>query len=142
SWHALGSGVNGTVSALAFDVNGDLLVGGTFDSAGAATAHSIARWSGSMWAAMGQGILAPYLGVHAILVTKAGEVIVGGDFDYLGDSVLANNIAHWNGTKWEAMADGIRRWRGALPVWSLAETKWGIACGGYFMAAGGHPGSG
>jgi hypothetical protein len=50
AWSALGSGVgsgmNGTVAALAVLPGGDVIVGGGFDTAGGAWANSIARWGG------------------------------------------------------------------------------------------------
>lgn len=146
TWHALGGGVNGSVWALAYD-QGTILVGGEFDSVsggfegGVIPAGGIAQWSGKSWDVMGGGFREHYQGVHAIIVTSTG-VYAGGDFETtaLGDSV--HNIAHYDGLKWNALGGGIGRWRGALPVWKIAPWKNGIAVAGYFMSAGGHPGSG
>ncbi|QYU66619.1 hypothetical protein J4558_16775 [Leptolyngbya sp. 15MV] len=56
SWSALGSGVTGGgqpfVSALAVLPSGDLVAGGSFTTAGGASASRIARWNGSSWSAM------------------------------------------------------------------------------------------
>jgi len=47
AWSALGDGVNGFVTALATDGNGNLYVGGTFTQAGGQPARHVAKWDGS-----------------------------------------------------------------------------------------------
>ncbi|MGB9613419.1 MAG: chitobiase/beta-hexosaminidase C-terminal domain-containing protein, partial [Candidatus Margulisiibacteriota bacterium] len=48
-WQALGSGMNGSVYALAVDSSGNLYAGGSFTTAGGVSANRIAKWNGSSW---------------------------------------------------------------------------------------------
>ena len=43
NWSALGSGMNSTVNALAFDLSGNLYAGGNFNTAGGVSANFIAK---------------------------------------------------------------------------------------------------
>jgi hypothetical protein len=59
----LGLGTNVTVGALAvFDDDGDgpnppaLYAGGNFSAAGGQSAHYIAKWDGSSWSPLGEGL--------------------------------------------------------------------------------------
>jgi hypothetical protein len=44
TWSALGTGMNGTVSALAFDSSGNLYAGGEFATAGGLVRPFLANW--------------------------------------------------------------------------------------------------
>ena len=57
AWHALGSGVDGTVYALTM-YNGKLWVGGSFAHAGTAAASDVAIWdpTHSTWSKVGGGL--------------------------------------------------------------------------------------
>ena len=111
SWHALGTGTNGTVNALAFGDNGNLYVGGSFTTAGGLDAQNIARWDGSSWSVLGlagkydattyyNGVNGP---VNAIEYDGSGRLYIGGTFSVAteygsGSSttwVTANNLAIW-----------------------------------------------
>jgi hypothetical protein len=77
SWSALGSGMNGSVTALTVLPNGDLVAGGSFTSAGGVAANRIARWSGSNWSALGSGMDSI---VTALAMLPTGTLAVGGEF--------------------------------------------------------------
>lgn len=88
SWSALGSGLglsSGTPSARALLVlpNGDLIVGGDFDSAGAVSANNIARWDGANWTALGSGCNDT---VHALAHWAQDQFFVAGDFTLVNGS--------------------------------------------------------
>ncbi|MCC7066629.1 MAG: hypothetical protein IT456_27795, partial [Planctomycetes bacterium] len=59
TWSELGAGIDGEVRAIASLPNGDLVVGGSFTSAGNVLADNIARWDGTSWSAMGTGTNRP-----------------------------------------------------------------------------------
>src|SRR5206468_131447 len=109
-WYALGSGVsgggaNGGVSAIA--VTGtDVYAGGTFSTAGGASANNIARWDGSQWYPLGSGASNGVNGdVHAIAISGT-NVYAGGDFTAAGGA-SANHIARWDGSQWYPLGNGM-----------------------------------
>ena len=90
TWSALGSGIGGTVRALAFDKDGNLFAGGTFSNAGAACdsaagCNSIAEWNPTTktWSALGSGI-SSIEAVYAIAPDAGLEVYAGGWFHGAG----------------------------------------------------------
>lgn len=98
SWSFLGGGTNGTINSLVsfnagFGSGPELFVGGWFDTAGGVAANHIARWDGSAWSAMGEGLSgAP----NALCMFDDGSgigpaLIAGGSFYSLpaGDSFAA-----------------------------------------------------
>ena len=140
SWSALGSGVTGGnstfsagVSAIAVSGN-NVYVGGFFNNAGGVSANSIARWNGTSWSAVGNGVTggngfrgAP--GVYAIAVSGS-DVYVGGNFSSAGFS--ASNIARWNGTAWSEPGGGTDN-----IVRAIAISGTNVYVGGSFNNAGG-----
>lgn len=95
------------------EYQGELFVGGAFTYAGDhADVGKIARWDGSEWHRLGDGISATFGGgspnassVRA-LADFGGELHVAGIFDIAGaESVV--NLARWNGTRWADVGGGI-----------------------------------
>ncbi len=109
TWSSLGDGIIGSgyytyVSALAMDPDGNLYVGGIFPSAGHERANNIARWDGSEWYPMGEGLDNAVYG----LAVAHGHVYATGMFR--GSGFLdADFIAYWDGQAWNAMGDGLDR---------------------------------
>ncbi|MCA9279973.1 MAG: hypothetical protein H6815_12790 [Phycisphaeraceae bacterium] len=143
SWSSLGSGISGTssagVGALALLPNGDLVVGGVFDTAGGISANRIARWDGSSWSALGSGFTWGY--VNSLVVLPNGDLVVGGEFNNAG-GVPAKSIARWDGSTWSPLGSGLTDWTGSLPgeAYSLAVLpSGGLVVGGRFSFAGGVP---
>jgi trimeric autotransporter adhesin len=101
-WEALGTGVDGTqiykhVTSLSFRGN-DLIVGGYFESAGGvANTKGIARWDGTKWYAVDNGVQytewGSYLAVDAIHVMQNGEMFIGGCFTSAGNKADTRNAA-------------------------------------------------
>ena len=85
-----------TITSLALDPNGDLIVGGTFTSAGVTPASKIARFNfaGSTWSAYGSGIGGAVGTFVYTLGMFQGDVYAGGDFITAGGQP-ANRIASW-----------------------------------------------
>lgn len=121
-WSPLGTGVNGTVNAVAsFDADGPgptnpaLFVAGFFTTAGGQPAASIARWDASGWSAAGDannevitvatldpdGTGPQPLALHA-----------GGWFTGIG-GISASRVARWDGTAWSPIGAGLS---GPFPV--------------------------
>ncbi len=101
AWSGLGDGISGFfVHALAaFDDNSAfgpaLYAGGEFTEAGGQSANRIARWNGTTWSPLGNGVT----GVNAYVdyLTPWGNTLyVGGQFSAAGGR-QATNIAGWGG---------------------------------------------
>ncbi len=107
-------------------------MGGDFDSAGIITASNIARWDGSEWSTLGNGIRpAIYGSVTALVFDGKGALYAGGNFDSAG-SVSARNIARWDGSEWSAPGDGMNGRIVALSVDAIGN----LFAAGLFSTAG------
>jgi hypothetical protein len=100
-WGPLGTGLNLLANASALDSSGNLYVGGAFTTAGGVACNYIAKWDGSVWAAMGAG---PGFDaqVNALLVNNLDQVWAGGAFRRNSGGVLDElaRIAYWTGAAW------------------------------------------
>src|SRR5262249_20186420 len=89
SWSALGSGMKGTVNALA--VWGSELYAGGSATAGGKAADSIAKWDGSSWSALGSGMDNQV----SALAVLGGSLYAGGYFT-MASGNPANYVARWD----------------------------------------------
>ncbi|HVP13543.1 MAG TPA: hypothetical protein VMV94_20380 [Phycisphaerae bacterium] len=119
SWSPLGSGTNDWVIALAvLDDDGPgphapaLYVGGFFSAAGGVGAHNIAKWNGTSWSPLGNGLSNPGH-VYALWAwdddgpgPHLPALYVGGYFTTAG-GVSAHNVAKWDGTSWSPLGSGL-----------------------------------
>jgi trimeric autotransporter adhesin len=70
--------------------------------------------------------------IYAIVADKNGNIYAGGSFTVIG-TVVASNVARWNGSTWSALGSGI-----SAPVNALAlDSDGNLYAGGYFTSAGG-----
>src|SRR5690606_31340190 len=117
AWHALGSGVDGPVTALLALPDGSVIAAGSFTTAGGTAAHNIARWDGTAWSALGDGLdrfsAAPM--VHSLARMSNGDVVAAGLIDHSGP-VLTPGIARWDGTAWAPLGAGIATGVSAIAV--------------------------
>lgn len=104
-WSTLGTGIDAAVRTIAELPNGDLLVGGDFETAGASAAGRVARWNGSTWSPLGSGANNQ---VRSVAVASTGMAVVGGVFSAVG-GVVAANLALWDGAAWSAVGPGANR---------------------------------
>ncbi|MBS0197762.1 MAG: immunoglobulin domain-containing protein [Planctomycetes bacterium] len=136
-------GTDGTVTALAVLPDGDLIVGGTFSTAGDIAANRIARYhptstNTGTWSALGEGVDDT---VAALAVLPDGDVIVGGAFSQAG-GIAASMVARFHPTSattgtWSAMGSGIGTGFGN-GVAALAVLPDGdVVAAGRFTVAGG-----
>ena len=130
AWEALGSGVNGSVDALAVSETGEVYAGGGFLEAGGQPVNYVARWTGTEWGPLGGGVNSP---VASISLSESG-VFVGGTHTEAGGQP-ANRIARWTGTAWEALGSGVA----PHDVVSLLLVGDDLYVGGDFAEAGGRP---
>jgi hypothetical protein len=111
SWQPLSTGLTPLCAeGYSFCVyNDELYVGGSFDSAGGISVHNIARWNGTNWDSVGNGIhfsgTSCESGVYSMIVFN-GELYVGGDIDSAGGFAV-NGVARWNGVTWDSLGSGV-----------------------------------
>ena len=135
TWHAMGTGMGDTINnypwvlALAVLPNGDLIAGGSFDTAGGVPASNIARWNGTAWSAMGEGVDSS---VYSLATTPGGNVVAGGTFTYAGGTHIGYGIARWNGTAWSSVGSGVGGQVLALAVLPNGD----VIAGGNLVTAG------
>ena len=132
NWSALGSGMDGSVYALAADAAGTVYAGGNFTTAGGVTVNGIAKWDGAGWSALGSGMGGSYPCVFALAVDAAGNLYAGGWFTTAG-GITVNNIAKWNGSSWSALGSGMTSYVYALAL----DAPGNLYAGGPFTTAGG-----
>jgi trimeric autotransporter adhesin len=121
SWTPLGTGLNGTVRALAV-FRGELIATGDFTQAGTRVVNRIARWNGNQWLPLDTGLSARG---RALLVANS-QLYAGGEFLNAGGQ-LVNRVARWDGSNWSPMSDGFIN-----GVWALHAFAGDVYAGGVF----------
>jgi Kelch motif. len=152
TWSSLGTGssngVLGSVYARAV-VGNEVVVGGSFTSAGGVSANSVARFNTqtNTWSSLGTGSSNGVSGgivfsaVNALAVV-GNEVYVGGSFTSAG-GVSANNVARFNTqtNTWSTLgtgsSNGVSGGSGFPAVYALAVVGNEVVVGGRFTEAGG-----
>lgn len=145
SWSTLGTGIAGFsgganiggINTLVVH-NNELYAGGTFTIAGGITVSNIAKWNGSNWSSVGNGIAAcnvsgninwcyPYNGV-GILCEYNNELYAGN---------CTNGVVKWNGASWIALGGGLTN-GGVNSTFVRGMTVYNgkLIVGGYFSSAG------
>ena len=116
----------------------DLIVGGTFVSAGCIRVGQVASWDGSSWDYLGCGVQSLPFGVYSLTV-YAGDLIVGGYFFGAGcwPGIPANHIARWNGSSWSALGTGMSGGGPYTAVYALTVYAGKLIAGGNFIQASG-----
>lgn len=113
-WSAVGdpgSGVNGTVNAIAA-LKSKIFIGGNFSSVGSVPASGIARWDGTNWSSLGNGVN----GFVNTIGVMGDTLFVGGSFSMAGDSG-AKNIARWeeDSIRWTPVTGVYQLWDSIAP---------------------------
>ncbi len=111
--------------------------GGFFYRAGGVFAHGIAKWDGTRWAEVGDGVNDV---VYALTVFDDGSgggpaLYAGGTFNYAGN-VKASGVAKWNGTSWSPLDMGVNYVVYALTTYDDGSGP-AIYAGGAFTTASG-----
>ena len=135
SWSALGTGILGTVRAVAIASNGDIYAGGSFTRAGGITVANIAKWDGTSWSPLGSGINGT---VYALTTDASGNVYAGGSFTQAG-GVSTSNIAMWNGSSWSALGFGTEGVDSSVLTLAIDTSAGRVYVGGLFTSAAGLP---
>lgn len=109
----------------------NLYIGGYFTQAGSQPANNIARWDGSAWHNLGDGVN----GVVQQLAAVGSDVYVAGNFTRAGDQAV-NNLARWDGSAWHNLNSGLDG-----NVYKIASLGSNLYVGGSFTQAGGQSAS-
>ncbi len=118
-WQDVFGGTNGLsdgVAAIAVSETGEIYVGGYFTEAGGQPANHVARWTGTAWEALGEGVN----GTVWALAILGDDVYVGGEFVEAGGQE-ARYVARWTGTAWESLDNSLGGWVYALAVSDAGE---------------------
>lgn len=123
SWTQIGGYFTGGLygpacNALAFDSHGNIYAGGTFTAVEEHPAGFVARWDGSAWEALGDGLSSESMaapGVQTLVLDAADVLYAGGDFNKAAGAP-ANQVARWDGTAWSPVGDGLPGLIGALTI--------------------------
>jgi hypothetical protein len=126
SWNAFGSGTNGIINA-AIVFNNELIVAGSFTTAGGVTRNNIARWSGTAWNSLGTGTNDT---VFALAIFNS-QLIAAGAFTTAG-GVSCNRIASWNGSSWSPLGIGANS-----SIYAISNIGAYLRAGGRFSTIGG-----
>jgi hypothetical protein len=160
AWHALGSGLGpqlsdefgtspGKLYAVATAPDGDVYVAGNFNQIDGVPANGVARWDGTAWHPLGEGITERGIGggeerfpawVYALTVAPDGMLYAGGQFSDAGQ-IIARNIARWDGASWHPLGAGVSGggFLNAGQVDAIAVDGTEVYAGGIFTEAGGSP---
>jgi hypothetical protein len=118
--------VDGPVLCAA-EFQGSLVIGGQFRRVSGVEVRNIARWDGSGWSPLGDGLEGDVLS----LAVYGGELVASGRFDRSGNRAL-RGIASWNGAGWSPLGSGL--W---LETPQLAVGAYALeVSGGLLYAAG------
>src|SRR5206468_648878 len=120
-----------------------LYVAGRFRDAGSVAATNIARWDGTNWHAVGDGIGSAGGDVYALAIFR-DQLYAGGIFRDAGN-ISCTNIARWNGREWLPLGAGLAQGDGAVflsgrvhygAVYALGVHRNFLCVGGNFFRAG------
>lgn len=150
SWSNLGGGVGlcpGICSSVVYALEAkgdDLYVGGNFSRAGDVQANRVARWDGSKWSALGDGIAIidsfnDYLRVDAMALSGNDIYTVGNPITDVGISSIFLHIdgfVRWDGNKWSTAGGGVTGPAASVSLNAIAINDSDIYVGGHFAIAG------
>ncbi|MGE3175033.1 MAG: WD40 repeat domain-containing protein [Planctomycetota bacterium] len=134
-WRRIGAGIPlSTVHVLLALPNGDLVAGGLFQQFGPALGTCVARWDGTSWSPLGDGLASGLGGfpgqVDALALGPNQELVAAVCNENLGRFA----IAQWNGLFWATLGGG----SGTLSALSFGANG-DLYVGGLFAAIAGVP---
>lgn len=141
TWYSIGNGLNNDVRAIALGASNAIYVGGFFtQTCGNQTCNSsnitvnrIAKWNGTTWSALGNGVNSD---VYAV-TTNGSNVYVAGNLSQIcgnaacnSANTTVNHVTAWNGSTWSTLANGVN-----YSAIALAATSTSLYTGGLFTLA-------
>ena len=127
-------------SRSAIDQTGNVYAGGDFTTAGGVSANHVARWDGTSWSPLGNGVGGEFYVTRALAVDDTGSVYAAANYDFHGTRSLI--VTRWNGTEWTTLSSASGP-DGCLFVKTLVFDQSGnLYAGGCFAHIGGISASG
>ncbi len=105
AFHALAKGITsgGQVNVM-LSYDGNLYIGGSFQTVDSLPIHTIAKWDGSVWSSV-CNITGTFAMVESMAIYN-GDLYIGGYFTGINGQPM-RNIARFDGTSWSAVGDGL-----------------------------------
>ena len=112
NWSTVGATTGLTdVDCIMVHTNGDIYIGGRFKTIGSVNASCIGRYDGTTWHQLSMYPSEPDAFITRILQNN-NDLYIAGHFNVLSDNVQneiqTGNIAHFNGTSWSNMNNGLQ----------------------------------
>jgi trimeric autotransporter adhesin len=110
-------GTHTFVQSLGFGSDG-LYMGGFFTRVGTTSASRIARWDGTNWNPLAEGLSGAFNGLSVVaraIKAQGNNVFIGGSFATAG-TLPVENIAMWDGANWQTMGYGVDSTVSAIDV--------------------------
>ncbi|RMI09351.1 MAG: hypothetical protein D6681_07210, partial [Calditrichaeota bacterium] len=126
-------GVNGVVYCMVMNAQGELYIGGSFSNAGTVEVNNIAKWNGSQWESLGEGITGSRGNIVpsvSTMLLDGNKLYVAGEFQRAGGQP-AENIAWWDGHQWHVLGNDTCNGVGVL-VYALAKIDTSLYVSGLF----------
>ena len=97
----------GEINAIAVK-GGILYVGGDFRATrnGNLIGEQVARWNGTSWSGLGDGLQANFFGVEDLILAGDRGLVATGWFDTSGDTRV-EKLAYFDGTRWYPLGPGL-----------------------------------
>lgn len=134
TWSPLTSGVNNRVESFTKD-GSYLYVGGRFTVAGGIPSLHIARWNGTAWSLISQGVNTG-TSINSMVIHN-GQLYVAGAFTEIA-GLQVKNVGKWNGVSWSPVGSGLE-YTGGTTVSTLCVFNNELYAGGLFNNSAGVP---
>ena len=106
TWSNLTTGTNSAVLAMAIDDSGSVYIGGGFTTVGGSSISYMAMWGGSSWSAVIGNSSGPGGWVYS-MASQGMNIYIGGSFTIVDGLSTAKKVAHWDGSAWSPLGQGI-----------------------------------
>lgn len=111
AWSFLGSGLVHTslfeVRRVCVLANGDIVAAGAFPAIGGVNVANIARWDGTTWQPVGNGLPVVFLvnGIYALSADVNGDLLAGGTW-FATPGSAPHKLWRWDGATWSPVGGG------------------------------------
>ncbi len=129
----------GIVRSINITYSKDLYAAGTFFSPSNGQIVNIAKWNGSSWQSLGNGLGDQNGYISSLAIDVNGDLLAAGEFNKTGGSSISNNVARWNGTTWQPAGSGLSGPSGSYILSLLVDQNNNVIAGGGFNNISGSP---